>query len=185
MTRYIVGFLLVLGLIIVVIVLIIKALTGGPKGPLPQDITSYVGTGTTVQFTIDSPVTASESHHDIIINVGNDQASLQVTKGYQGEAVRRQTYPMNANAYAVFLRSLNYNGFTKGDNTPDLQDERGHCATGDRYIYEILDDSGNAIQHYWYTSCGTGTFKGNVSVIQQLFQSQIPNYFNLTNDVSL
>lgn len=187
MTRYIVGFLLAVGLIIIVIVLIIKALTGGPKNQAPsvQDITSFANTSTTVQFTIDSPVTASQNHKDIIINVGNAQADLRVTQGYEGQTIREKSYPMNANAYTVFLKALDYNGFTKGNNDASLQDERGHCATGDRYIYEAIDPDGNTLQHYWYTSCNNGTFQGNVSVIQQLFENQIPDYGSLTGDVSL
>ena len=187
MTRYIVGFLVALGLIVIVIILIIKGLTsGGSKNPLqPVDLDSYANTGTTVQFIIDSPVTAAAQHHDIIINIGNSQASLQVTQGYEGEVVRSKTYPMSVSAYDVFLRSLNLNGFTHGNDDPNLKDERGNCALSDRYIYEVVDDTGNDLQRYWSTTCGTGTFKGNIGSIQQLFQNQIPDYGDLTSDVQL
>jgi len=186
MARYVIGFLLALGLIILVIILIIKGLTSGGKSPLQTvDLNSYANTGTTVQLIIDSPVTASSQHHDIIINIGNNQASLQVTQGYEGEVVRSKTYPMNVSAYDVFLRSLNLNGFTQSNNDPNLKDERGHCALGDRYIYEVIDETGNDLQRYWSTTCNTGTFKGNIGSIQQLFQKQIPDYGELTNDVQL
>lgn len=186
MTRYIVGFLLALGLIIVVIVLIIRGLSGGPKqAPSQVDLSSYATTGTTVQLTIDSPVTAPDNHRDIIINIGNNQSTLRVTKGYDGETVRRQAYPMTTSAYDVFLRSINAYGFTDGNNDPNLSDERGHCSLGDRYIFEIIDEDGSDTQHYWHTTCNSGTFKGNVDAIKQLFVAQIPDYGQLTGDVNL
>jgi hypothetical protein len=92
---------------------------------------------------------------------------------------------MNATAYEVFLRSLMLNGFTEGNNSASLADEQGHCALGDRYIYEVINSQGSSLEHYWYTTCGTGTFKGNISVIHQLFVTQIPDYASLTANISL
>ena len=189
MVRYIVGFLLAVGLIVVVIVLIVRALISGPSTsplqPAQHDLRSYENTATTVQLTIDSPVTAPERHHDIIINVGNDLTVLTVTQGYQGQAIRSRTYPMDESAYGVFLRALNANGFTQGNNDPTKKDERGHCALGDRFLYQIIDPSGQEIQHYWYTSCGSGTFNGAPATIRRLFQAQVPDYFQQTNGIAL
>ena len=183
MARYIAGFLLAVGLIIIVIILIVKGLTSSPQKVLNLD--GYANTDTIVQLTIDSPVTAASNHHDIIINVGNTQASLTITQGYDQQVINTQAYPMNATAYGVFLRSLTLNGFTLGNNSPSLADEQGHCALGDRYIYEVINGQGSDLERYWYTTCGTGTFEGNISVIHQLFVAQIPDYANLTAGVSL
>lgn len=186
--RYIAGFLIAVGLIVVVIVLIIHSLVGSPSPSnpsVPANLTNYVGTSTSVQFTIDSPVVSTDKHHDIIINVSNYQATLTVTQGYDNQLVRTQSYPMTSSSYAIFLRALNYNGFTQGDNDPTLKDERGRCALGDRYIYQIIDSSDNDVQRYWYTSCGNGTFNGSVSAIRSLFIAQIPDYDKLTQDVQL
>lgn len=186
-SRYVVAFLLAVGLIIVVIILIIHGLTSGPSTTpnVPKNLTDYVGTATSAQLTIDSPVASSTQHKDIIINVGNYQATLTVTQGYEGQVLRSQSYPMSSSSYAVFLRALNYNGFTQGNNDPSLKDERGRCALGSRYIYEILDSNGDDVQRYWYTSCGNGTFSGSASTVRQLFQNQIPDYATLTRDVRL
>lgn len=183
--RYVVAFLLAVGLIVVVIILIIHGLVSGPSSApnVPKNLTDYVGTNTTVQLTLDSPVASADKHKDVIINVGNYEATLTVTQGYDGQIVRSQSYPMNSNAYATFLRALNYNGFTQGNNDPSLKDERGRCALGSRYIYEIIDPNGDDVQRYWYTSCGNGTFNGSSSTVRQLFQNQIPDYAALTRDV--
>lgn len=183
MARYIVGFLLAVGLIIILIVLIIKGLSSSPQKVLNLD--NYANTDTTVQLTIDSPVTAASNHHDIIINVGNIQASLTITQGYNQQVINTQAYPMDNTAYGVFLSSLMLNGFTQGNNSSSLADEQGHCALGDRTIYEVINGQGSDLERYWYTTCGTGTFEGNITVIHQLFEAQIPDYANLTANISL
>jgi hypothetical protein len=185
MARYFIGFLLAVGLIVVVVVLIIRGLTGSHKGPTPLNLPSYADSDVRVQLTIDSPVTSADVHNDVILTVDNTQATLVVTKGYDGDTVRIKSYPTTTSGYAVFLRALAFNNFTKGNNNPNLRDERGRCALGDRFIYEVIDGSGNSLQRYWHTSCGDGTFGGNVSAVRRLFILQFPDYSKLTNDVHL
>lgn len=185
--KYVAAFLLAIGLIVVVIILIVHGLTSGPSNSpaVPKKLTDYVGTSTAMQFTIDSPVTSTEKHEDVIINVSNYQATLTITQGYEGQVISSQSYPMSSEAYGIFLRALDYNGFTQGNNDPALKDERGRCALGDRFIYEIIDGSGDDVQRYWYTTCNNGTFQGDVHVIRQLFVNQIPDYSKLTANVQL
>lgn len=183
MARYIFGFLLAFGLIIIVIILIIHGLSG--SAPQPLNLNGDANTNIGVQFTIDSPITAESNHNDIIINVGNTQSSIVITKGYEGQIISMKTYPMSVNSYVVFLRALMINGFTIGNNSAALADERGHCALGDRFIYQVLNGSGGNMERYWSTSCKTGTFLGNVPVIQQLFETQIPDYDSLTSAITL
>lgn len=188
MNRYIAGFLLAVGLIVVVIILIIRGLTSSSSTPTsnaPADLSSYVGSSTSVQFTIDSPVTSADKHHDIIINVSNYQATVTVTKGYDSEVVSTRSYPMSSSSYAVFLKALQYNGFTQGNNDPSLKDERGHCALSDRFIYQVIDSTGNDIQRYWNSTCGTGSFNGLGGTIRQLFVKQIPDYGDITRGIQL
>jgi len=183
MARYIVGFLLAIGLIIIVIVLIVHGVSSPTRQPL--NLNNDANTNTEVQFTIDSPISAASTHHDIIVNVGNTQSSIVITQGYDGQIDSLQTYPMSVNAYTIFLRALMINGFTLGNNNPALADERGHCALGDRFIYEVLSGSGSDLEHYWSTTCNLGNFLGNIPVIQQLFETQIPNYGSITNNIAL
>lgn len=174
--------------IAVIIFIIIKLLSGGGgQAPQPKpQLESYAGTDTTMRMTIENPTQSPQTHREIQITVGNDDASLVVYKGYQQDVVRSKSYPMDTAAYRDFLRGLRLTGhYTDGNDNPDLRDEHGYCATGDRYVYEIIDGDGNAIQHYWSTSCGIKTFKGNINAVQELFQKQIPAYDDLTDDVDL
>lgn len=188
-TKYVLGFIAAIGLIVVVIVLLVRSLFSAPSqnpAVVPQmAFTNYADTATTVQLTVDSPITAPTQHHDIIINVGNVNTVLTITQGYDGEVVRSHTYPMSVDSYRVFLAAIFINGFTQGGADPSAKDERGHCALGDRFIYEVIDPSGQTTQRYWSTSCGSGTFNGESTIIRTLFRTQVPDYFQETNDIQL
>lgn len=183
MTRYLVG---LFSLVILIVVIFILILRGPSSSPVQQlNLFNDSNADIAVQLTIDSPVSASSTHHDIIVNVDSNQATLTITNGYQGKVDFSQSYPMSGKAFAAFLDSLQLNGFTVGNHASSLSNDQGHCALGDRYIYEVINGGGQKLQRYWYTSCDTGTFGGNASVIQQLFDAQIPDYANQTSDINL
>ncbi|MGH7195876.1 MAG: hypothetical protein ACREGA_03810 [Candidatus Saccharimonadales bacterium] len=185
--RYIAGFLIAIGLIVLVFVVIFKLFTGGGS-PAHQakPLVSYANTGTSVQLIIDGPVVANQNHREIKINVADDQTEISVLKGYQNTLLKTKTYPNNSSAYGVFLRALDFAGFTKGVNNSQLADYRGRCASGTTYIYQIINASGNRTQQYWANTCaGKGTFKGAATSITNLFEAQVPDYGNFTSDVNI
>jgi hypothetical protein len=183
--RYLIGILLFIFLIIFVIV---KLLTGGsdeqPK--LPPNLSSYADTTTTVRYKIDTPVSAAETHRVVTIEVGNNSAVFTVSKGYDGEVIQSRSYPVTTNGYATFLLSLQRTGgFNQGNDDESLRDERGYCATGNRYSYDIVRGDGSLIQHYWSTSCKQKTFEGIPGQVQELFMAQVPDFDDLTQDIDL
>jgi type II secretory pathway pseudopilin PulG len=184
MLKYLIGLIVA---IVVIIFIIIKLLTGGSGSPQQAiNLASYANTGTIMRFTSVNATQASQNHQTVQIDVGENTATLTVFRGYEGNVVRSKSYPMNEAAYRDFLRGLQLSGdYTDGDSNPAFQDQSGYCATGTHYIYEIIDGSGNVIQHFWSTNCGVKTFKGNEGVVQQLFNSQIPDLGDLTSDVNL
>lgn len=181
--RYLIGVILA---ILIIIFVIIKLLSGGgnPEST-KKSLLDYADTDTTVRYVIDTPVQASAEHRQIVITVGKDVANLSVLKGYQGEVINSKNYDNNRDAYANFLLGLQRSGgYTQGNDSKSTLDERGYCATGDRYSYDIVDGNGNRIQHYWSTSCGPKTFKGKPGIVRELFREQIPDYDQLTQDIS-
>ena len=183
--RYLIGLLV---FIFIIIFVIVKLLTGGSseKPALPPSLASYASTQTTVRYTIDNPVQAGQNHRDVVIEVGNTSAIITITKGYQGEVLKTKNYPMSEDAYADFLLALDRTGnFTVGNSDKSVQDQRGYCANGDRFSYDIVKADGSLIQHYWSTSCAEKTFRGKPDVVQQLFTAQIPDYDSLTEDIAL
>lgn len=183
--RYIIGFLISIGLIILLFVMIFR---GGDEPTDPnatRKLVDYANTTTVVRLVDDYPVTADQTHRQVVITVGRDSAVFTSERGYEGDVIRTQTYANNPASYANFLRALQVSGFIKGDNNPELRDERGYCPTGHRYIYEIKDGS-RSISRFWSTSCGNiGSFKGKADTIRILFHKQIPDYNQFTTTSQL
>lgn len=182
--RYLLGFLIAIGLIILVFIIILKSVGHSPtKAPTP--LISYANSNTVVEMTVDGPETADQTHQSVNVTVGQTQAVIDIIQGYEGNVTNSKTYTNNEPAYAVFLRALDIAGFNNGDTSQNLTDYRGYCPTGDRYIFTI-NDNGNTLQQFWTTSCGgQGSLKGDEGTIQELFQDQIPEYGELTNNVNI
>lgn len=180
--RYILGFLIGIGLIILLFVMIFRG--GSNKPSVPKPLVDYAITDTTVQLTDDYPVNLDQTHDRVKTVVGKEQVHMSVEQGYQGTVLREQNYANNPTAYANFLRALDVAGFTKGKTDDSLRDERGVCPLGHRYIYEIKNGS-NTIQRYWSTSCGNvGSFLGKSSTVRALFLAQVPDYSKVVNDAT-
>jgi hypothetical protein len=180
--RFIIGTLIAIGLIIFVFVLIFRGGDSASQAPAHKMI-DYANTSTYVQFTQVGPVSAEQTHREVRITVSNQEASIEVFNGYQDTLVSSKTYANNSAAYADFLRALDLAGYTKGDTSKALADERGFCEAGSRYVMAIKD-GGRDTQRFWSTSCGgTASFKGKTTIVRNLFQRQIPDYGQVTRGV--
>jgi hypothetical protein len=180
--RYFIGALVAIGLLILVLALIFHG--GGAPIQKKVVLTDYATATSGVRLTIDGPISATQTHYDAVITITQDKASLYIIQGYENDVTDSRSYPMNPNAYAVFLHALNLAGYTKGNADKALADERGFCSTGERYIFELRDGE-KQIERFWSTSCGGGTFKGNSPLVRTLFQKQIPDYNELAGHVGL
>ena len=177
--RYFLGFLIVLGLIILAIILLLRLIFGGggedtqtPKA----NLIDYARTSKVMRLTIDGPINYHGEHQRVRIDVGTDENQVVLIQGYQSDVIERRSFSNNPEAYANFLRALDLAGYTLGDDDESLADERGFCPEGNRYVFEIVDGS-ETEQRYWDTSCGgTRTFNGETGLIRSLFTEQIPNY---------
>lgn len=137
-----------------------------------------------MRMVIETPTQSPQTRRKVEIVVGNDQATLNIYRGYDGDVITSKSYGMSEAAYAVFLRGLRISGhYTEGNNDPAQRDEHGYCPLGDTYVYEIVKGDGSVVQHYWSTTCGAKTFGGNAALVQQLFENEIPDYETLTGDI--
>lgn len=181
--RYIIGFIIGLGLIVLLFILIFR----GPSTPpsAQHKLVDYANTSTVMQFVDDYTVNADQTHRRLITTVGRDQTTFTVEQGYQGTVMRTQSYGNNEASYAYFLQALQVAGYTNGDTNAKNTDYRGYCPTGRRFIFSIKDGA-NTIQQFWATSCGgAATFHGKTTTILDLFKLQVPDYDKLTSDVGL
>jgi hypothetical protein len=185
MMRYFIGFMVTLGLIILLIILLFR---GGGKPSTTgagKPLISYANTTAEAQLTIDGPVNAQQEHQQIKVSVSRDTVTFEQLQGYDGSVVNLQTFANTENAYDVFLHALTVANFTKGNPSSALRDERGYCALGDRYIFEFTQNS-NDLERYWATSCGSPkSYLGSLNLTIDLFQKQVPNYSLLTQNVVL
>lgn len=181
--RYIIGFLLAIGLLIFVFVLIFR---GGGDNAAPQAQTKlidYANSSVVMQYTVNGPVSADLTRDQIRVTIGSSESTMEVFQGYEGSLVRTRSYANNPTAYADFLAALDMAGYTLGNKDKKFADERGYCPNGNRYIMQIKDGERD-IQRLWSTSCGgSSTFKGKASMIQTLFIRQIPDYSTLAGGV--
>lgn len=183
--RYFVGFLVTMGLIFLLVILLFRG-SGKPKVPLTtKTIDSYATTNAETILTIDGQVNAASLHRQLRITVDRDDVTYEEIEGYEGHVTKMEHYSNNESAYTNFLLALGHAGFTNGDDSKLLRDERGYCAEGQRYIFELRQDNKD-IERYWATSCGKPkTYLGVLSLTLELFQAQVPNYDELTRNVEL
>jgi hypothetical protein len=186
MLKYFAGFIATIVLIIILIMLIFH---GGGKAKVnttSKALDSYATTNAEVSLTVDGPIVADQNHQAIKITVSNSAATYEQIQGYQGAVQKQQSYPNNVDAYTNFLFALERAGFTEGDTSSTLKDERGYCPLGDRYIFQ-LNQGGQQLERFWTTNCsGTPkTFKGNAGLTTTLFKDQIPDYDSLSNNINL
>lgn len=172
--KYFLGFLVSIGLIVLVFIMIMRSFSGGSKQELPAPLSNYAGTSSVVRLTVSGPIVGETQFQSYQITVGRDQATIETRQGYQGTVIDQRTYANNEESYTNFLKALDFAGFTRGDKKSPNKDERGSCADGVRFVMQIKNGSSDA-QRYWSATCrGMGNFKGNAQGVRQLFNAQIP-----------
>lgn len=174
-----------MGLIILVIILLLRG--GGREAKVPstsKSLESYASTNAEVSVTIDGPVNANSLHQSLRITADRNNVTYEEIQGYDGNVTEIQRFPNTENSYDVFLRALKGAGFTQGVIDEELGDERGKCPISQRYVFKLTQD-GRDLQRYWATNCEIPrTYQGNVSLTLQLFQTQVPNYSQLRQNLT-
>ena len=183
--RYIIGFLITIGLLIILIVMLVSG--GGDKAKVPttsKPLLSYADTDAEARLTIDGPINAESKHRQVQISVDHNHVMYTEIGGYNGNVITQKTYSNNTSAFRNFLAAIARAGFTKGSTDSALGSELGYCSTGNRYVYE-LNKGGQTIERYWSTSCGKPkSYLGNVSLTNNLFRAQVPDYSSFSSDIS-
>jgi hypothetical protein len=179
--KYILGFFVTILLLIVLVMLLVFG--GNDKKSVPntsKTLDSYSKTEALTRLTVDGPINAPEVHRATRITVSKSETTLEQLRGYDGQVIDVKIYPNTQTSYLSFLRALDLAGFTKGDTSESLKNDRGYCPLGSRYIFE-LQDKGKQLQRFWSTTCkGAKSYEGNTSLTVQLFKNQVPNYSKVT-----
>lgn len=130
-----------------------------------------------VRMTVMGPVEANETHESYRIEVGVDFRTIEAISGYNMEIVANDRLTNNRPAYTDFVHALSRAGFDNERRkvSETAADLRGACATGKRYVFELLDD-GRTIRTLWTSSCSKtkGTLDARYTALKNLFDEQIP-----------
>ena len=183
--RYFLTFLIGIGLVILVIILLIRAIFGG-GGPTETQtpMIDYANSNVIMRLTIQGPVNSQQEHREVRIDVSQYSSDLRIIEGYENRVSDSETFNSNPSAYANFLRALDLLRYDEGLDNEERADERGYCPFGKRFVFEIIDGS-STIQRYWETDCGEqqGTSLADVNQVVDLFKAQIPEYGELVANV--
>ena len=179
--------------VVIFIIFISLILLFARRGDRPQQdvgvnretsLVDYANTSSTVRFTQNGQINAREDHRVLQIIVGQNERTVVVFDGYQGNVLKSQTLLNDPDAYRAFLAALQNSGYTRPQIANRNVVPLGACPTGIRYNYDILNGA-DVKQSLWSTSCSKtrGTFAGNASQVRTLFQRQIPGYEDFIQNV--
>lgn len=178
--RYVLWLIAVIGLVVVLIMLL---LPGNHKTISGNQFISYSSSNSVASLIIDAPENANSTHQAVKISVSQNSVVYQQLSTYKYNVVNQQSYPNNQTAYKVFLRSLYFANFLRGNTNPADANPYGICPLGDRYIFNFVNNNQSVI-HTWTTSCGQKTYYGNANLTVSLFENQVPNFQNLTQNIN-
>lgn len=155
-----------------------------PQQQSTKKLSDYSTTNAAVSFIVEGKTNGGEQHREVRVNVDKFNRSLLIFEGYQGKIIRQENFPNSEQGYKEFLAALEKAGFSVRREGAKTISPDGQCSLGKRYYYQATEVAGFPAD-LWSSSCGraVGTFGGNFSVVQQLFQLQIPDYSKLTQDV--
>jgi len=155
--------------------------TDKPVSSTPSALTDYITPNSKMVLTTAGRINGDDIYREIRITVDSNTRELQVIQGYQNNVIQTNTFVNNISAYDSFVHALERTGFGKVRKTSDTE-EKGVCATGQRYTFEVINDAKN-VSRTWAGSCTKGTSAARAPQVLQLFQAQITGYGKLTNNV--
>ena len=148
-----------------------------------QQIT--VETANAAFYSVDGPVVANSEHRSYTIEVNQNTVTMTVYSGYGANVIDQKSYLNTAESYETFLSALFNLDVTSRQRITDMSDdfaERGVCASGRRFIFELDNDL-----RRWSTSCSRdqGTAGFPMNNVASLFQNQVPDYRDLVSGTGL
>jgi hypothetical protein len=173
------AFVIISVLFVLVVGAVFFALNGGSNKAPTQDSINVTDPriGRSVKMTVGGPLASNEAFESYSIELSQNQRVVTRMSGYQDVIMQRRTYANNFKAYEQLVYALDRQSFTVSRSVKGKSaEERGACAAGRRYVFEILDNSSD-IMRLWTTTCSgsSGTFAADIENVRELFDNQIPD----------
>jgi hypothetical protein len=140
-------------------------------------LSDYKKSGVTVRMSIEGPVVADENYRKLEVDITNSSRDTKVITGYRGTVLKESKLDNNEPAFDAFMDALDNAGFTAARPNVKNKDYTGQCATGRRYIFDLIED-GKTISSLWRSTCtdlAPGTLGVMATPISNLFRLQLPN----------
>ncbi|MBP7760631.1 hypothetical protein KA093_02455 [Candidatus Saccharibacteria bacterium] len=141
-------------------------------------LVTNIHSGRSVRMTVYGPVVANEERESYEITVTTSTRRFAAYKGYTQSQIASSDYDNTHEGYQQFVYALSRVGFDKERQLSDSEnDDRGACATGRKYVYELFEN-GDQIKRVWATTCNgaRGSFAGSNDAVKALFVKQIPDF---------
>lgn len=178
-------FLGVLGVILVLILIVVLLFRGSNDTSSVENVKRLSEYATEANseavFTTAGAINAEENHRVVQVTVNGSTRTFEILDGYNGKASTTKTYPNTTEAFEAFLAALEQVGFTRTRNSSTSFDSV--CPAGQRFSYSLVSGD-ETVVNAWSANCNKGTFGGNAHQTSRLFQAQIPDYQELTQDVN-
>lgn len=130
----------------------------------------------TIRMTVRGAIVADEDFRSYQIQISPNERTFTIYKGYLGQLINSVTLGNNITAYEQFVHALDKANLVKGiELVSDKNDQRGICATGFVYDFQILK-AGKSQKDLWTSSCSgsRGSLDANLDQLTNLFTAQIP-----------
>lgn len=182
--------LISLGVVLLIIFGIVIFNRGGNEAPRTSNkgvvkLTDVINNdNSSVEYNVAGEINAIENHRAIQIIISPTTRTINVYTGYEGQILNTQTYTNDKNAYSDFITALGRAGFTRERRIDANLNPQAICPTGSRTHYKIFNGS-EELTNLWTASCTGGSYGGSVSLTNNLFKAQIPDYNKVTNGVSI
>ena len=190
--KFVVWFLGLLAIVVVAIfgIVLFRNILRGYRTANPINATTVSVadqdlTQTTVEYVVQGPVVADEDFRSISFVINDSTRVASVMQGYQNNVMNQQNLTNNLPAFTDFAQALDNAGFGRERERRTATEASGRCASGKFYIMKITVN-GQTKSDLWSDSCfGTksGTFGGNRSSVNTLFQLQFPDYNQLVQNM--
>jgi len=162
---------------------------GGASSETTTDQTTlqdYIDSEASAILIKDGEITDREEHYRIEIEVTPTERELRVVQGYANNVILRKQFKNTFSAYEAFMSAVNFEGIleTKEAAYPSVD---GVCPTGERHIYKIDVSGVDDDLESWSSTCSSrhGSFAGDRAGVRKLFEKQIPEYRDLTQEFRL
>ncbi len=153
---------------------------GMSQEDIKRSLVTTINSGRSARMTVYGPIVADEERESYEVTVTTSSRRFAAYQGYNQTQIAASDYGNTYEAYQQLAYALARANFDKEKKVDELaKDDRGACATGRLYVYELFEN-GDLVRRTWTTTCANtkGDFAGSNRQVAHLFNKQVPDFNN-------